>query len=109
MTIKPCAVALLGLLLLACNGDGSNHESGHELNPQPGSYVCNTPGTQTYRRNTTPESRFASMSPDGMNRMGVLTFDGAITGTGVTNDEGGTNPAGEACQSVGRADRTTPP
>ena len=44
MTIKPCAVALLGLLLLACSSDGSNHESGHELNPQPGSYVCNTPG-----------------------------------------------------------------
>ena len=80
MTIKPCSVALLGLLLLACSGDGTNHGSEHMQSPQPGSYVCNTPGDADLPADVTMESRFASMSPDGVNRMGVLTFDGSVPG-----------------------------
>ncbi len=80
MTIKPCSVALLGLLLCACGSNGTNHESEHERNPQQRSYVCNTPADAEAVADVTMESRASSVRPDGTNQMEVLTFDGSVPG-----------------------------
>lgn len=80
MTIKGFAMSLLGLLLSGCGNDAMQHRSEHGLSAEQISYVCNTPEDAAAAADVTMESRFASVSPDGSTRMGVLTFDGDVPG-----------------------------
>ena len=82
------------LFLVACTfaaGCGSSHDITNHINQvTQGPHECETPEDAAAPADQTIEARYATVKPDGVNAMNVITFGGTVPGPVLTLDVGQT-------------------
>lgn len=82
------------LFLVACAfaaGCGSSHDmTDHTNQVTQGPHECETPEDAAAPADQTIEARYATVKPDGVNAMNVITFGGTVPGPVLTMDVGQT-------------------